>query len=497
MLATRQTPDAVSLVVVATMRPWRRVLRVSVLVHRWLGIFLCLMMTAWFASGIVMMYTSFPLIPASELYGRTPPVDARRITISPSELIRRHALEPQAIRLYTVDGRPRYAVREAGLDGCFFADTGDVCPATDEKTAAARIEHHTGMTVAGVSKPFSHDQWTVYEAFNARRPYLRIRLSDTRATDYYVSVSTGEIVQKTQRQERFWNTLGAVVHWIYPTFIRKHWALWDKLVWWLSLGGIIVVILGLVLGIVRFQHARQTQKLSLFQGWLKWHHLTGLVAGVFVLTWIVSGWLSMDHGRLFSSPSASAEQLARFDGLSPAEAAISFDLEALGTLPSFHDAHFHGFAGEALINTRTGNKQTHWRLQDRKLVEYRTSPDRLLAAVARAWPDAEPVSIAPVPDDDVYTQLREGKLGDQVMRIELATPERLWVHVDSASLSIVNVMDDSRRAYRWWYNGLHSLDIPGLVERRPLWDIVMLTLLSAGLFVCISSVVIGVKRLRQ
>jgi len=30
------------------------------------------------------------------------------------------------------------------------------------------------------------------------------------------------------------------------------------------------------------------------------HHILGLFAATFVLMWIFSGWLSMDHGLLFS-----------------------------------------------------------------------------------------------------------------------------------------------------------------------------------------------------
>jgi hypothetical protein len=45
------------------------------------------------------------------------------------------------------------------------------------------------------------------------------------------------------------------------------------------------------------------------------------------------------------------------------------------------------------------------------------------------------------------------------------------------------------------FNGLHSLDVPGLVERRPLWDLVMLLLLSSGLLASVTGVVVGSKRL--
>ena len=50
---------------------------------------------------------------------------------------------------------------------------------------------------------------------------------------------------------------------------------------------------------------------SPFRGWHAWHHILGLFTATFVLTWIFSGWLSMDHGLLFSRGRLSAAEAAR------------------------------------------------------------------------------------------------------------------------------------------------------------------------------------------
>lgn len=55
-------------------------------------------------------------------------------------------------------------------------------------------------------------------------------------------------------------------------------------------------------------------------------------------------------------------------------------------------------------------------------------------------------------------------------------------------------MDRSRRVYRWLFNGLHSFDFPGLTNHRPLWDIVILTLLTLGFVFSVIGVVIGWRR---
>jgi hypothetical protein len=42
---------------------------------------------------------------------------------------------------------------------------------------------------------------------------------------------------------------------------------------------------------------------------------------------------------------------------------------------------------------------------------------------------------------------------------------------------------------RWLYHGLHSLDFPWLYNYRPLWDIVVITLML-GTAVCVTSIVL-------
>ena len=43
---------------------------------------------------------------------------------------------------------------------------------------------------------------------------------------------------------------------------------------------------------------------------------------------------------------------------------------------------------------------------------------------------------------------------------------------------------------RWLYRGLHSLDFPWLYKYRPLWDIVVITLMLGGTALCMTSLVL-------
>ena len=50
-------------------------MRILIVVHRWIGITLCLLFAVWFASGMVMMYVPFPSLLVAERLEYSLPVE--------------------------------------------------------------------------------------------------------------------------------------------------------------------------------------------------------------------------------------------------------------------------------------------------------------------------------------------------------------------------------------------------------------------------------------
>src|SRR6185436_3511394 len=101
-------------------------LKTLIVVHRWLGVALCILFTLWFASGIGMMYWGMPSVSAQDRLDRMAPLDAATIALSPEEAAAKidESPSPSQIRLTRFDGRPAYRF---GGDGgrIVFAETGD------------------------------------------------------------------------------------------------------------------------------------------------------------------------------------------------------------------------------------------------------------------------------------------------------------------------------------------------------------------------------------
>ncbi len=484
-------------------------MRALVLLHRWLGVAFCGLFAMWFASGMVLHFVPFPALTEVERIAGLAWFSPQDVSVSPSAALQLLGeRRVRRLRLFAADGGTVYvALRDDDSLAALDANTGKAL-AVDESFASARVRAHwraskkgnaQGLASAGTKDPFqrqgldapaarvialqAHDQWTVPNGYDAHRPLYRVALDDAARTELYVSSVTGEIVLATTGTQRAWNWIGSVLHWIYPTVLRQHWVVWDRTLWWLSLAAMIGALAGTVLGVLRL---RRIAPRSPYLGWMKWHHLCGLGCALFVLTWIFSGWLSMDHGRLFSNGAPTDDERMRIAG----RALTSNDLPDLASLAAraslVRELEWFAFAGQVMMGSidqtgarfiRTNSQQSKW------------LTDAQMAAAARAL--GSTCTAAPLQPGDPYPA-RSISAGAPVYR---AVCGDTWFHIDSATGRVIEKLDASRRNYRWAFRALHTLDFPGLAERPGLRSGLIVLLCGAGLVFSLTAVVIGWRRL--
>lgn len=468
-----------------------------VVTHRWLGIAFCLLFAMWFASGIVMHFVPFPSLTEAERFSGLAPVNrgAERITVAEAVAASGIA-DATRVRLVERGDGPVYVV--SGLSRLRAVHASDGSNASvafaDVALALARVHaRQRGLDAdrAAVLARADYDQWSVPNGFDRHRPLFRVALGDAAGTEVYVSSLTGEIVLDATRSERGWNLAGSVLHWIYPTVLRRNWALWDSVVWTLSLLALIAALLGAVLGIVRV-NMRGRRISSPYRGWHALHHLIGLAVTVFVLTWIFSGWLSMDHGRLFSRGQLTGSE-AGVTYASPDWTTAS-SLDRLPISSSAREIEWFVFSGyvyrrdrfalgsQALIRAGDASHDGQTGFLSAREVEELTARFASGCGVpsALAGNDDYPAQSA-VQGAPVY----RSRCGD------------LWFDIDGADGSVLQRLDASRRAYRWLYSALHTLDFPILMAHPHLRDILIVGLCALGMVFSITGIVIGWRRLRS
>jgi hypothetical protein len=437
--------------------------------HRYLGIALAVPMLAWCLSGLVMIWVSYPKFEPHQRIESLRPlkfpacceVAALRATLgeTPIQAFQIEMLADSPVLRVEVPGRPQLVFDLVG--GVLLSS---VDPGSAERISEAYVDTTRISAAPSAPQVLSVDQWTVAGEFNSERPLFRVALNDADLTEIYISSHTGEVVQRTNSAQRMGNYFGAVTHWIYPTMIRRHPAVWNWIVIVLSAAGVILTLLGIILGLAR-AHWRGAQTVSPWRGWRLWHHTFGLIFGLLTLSWVGSGLLSMNPGGVLESDYGSAERadvagltmtvsdainvvqrLANPNGMSTDP--IAAGLKQIASAP----------LGGVLYLLATSRNQH--RLDP---VNFNSSPivlGEVRQALTRVIRDGA-MEMASLPQGDEYLSAGHNRVVNPTYRA-ISTRDGSRYYIDAASGALIAKYDESARRYRWWFEALHRWDfIPG------------------------------------
>jgi len=468
---------------------------VLILLHRWLGVAFCLLFAMWFASGIVMHFVPFPALTEADRFAGLAPIDLARVAHGPAEAWQASGIKDARIRLMQRSDGPVYLTSDATRVVAVHAvDLSDAAVHSPQLALAIAVNaaRRRGLNggAADVVALKSHDQWTMASAYDRHRPLYRVALNDSLGTELYVSSASGEVVLDTTHSERAWNYIGSIAHWIYPVALRSHAAAWRLSLWWLSLLALLGAAAGAVVGTFRLG-ADGPSFSSPYRGWQKWHHWLGLFCGLFVVTWIFSGWLSMDDGLLFSTGKPSATETTAINGTAVWTALPPDEVNRLSG--PVREVEWFAFDGRIYRRERTAiNSQ---RLFLAAATDASANPDRDFlrddeidtAAKHVARTCAAAVVVAP---DDSYG-IAADMPGAPVFRLVCGTD---WFDIDGANGVLLERLDASSRTYRWLYAGLHTLNFPPLMVRPLLRAALIAILCGCGLVFSLTGVVVAWRR---
>jgi uncharacterized iron-regulated membrane protein len=491
--------------------------RALYLIHRWLGVVLCLFMAMWFFSGVVMMYVGYPKLTPAERLASLPALDVARCCATlPALLAATGRTEsPTAVRLTSVAGVPRvllsYGRSEVVAVDAVSARRINAVTVADALAAAQAFM--PGLN-ASYQAQVMEDVWTHSKAMEPHRPLHRIQMDDAQFTVLYVSSQTGEVVRDATGTERVWNWVGAWIHWLYPFRGGLLDGVWSEIVIYTSIAATVLALLGMVVGVWRWRFAGRFSSGSRSpyrEPWMRWHHLLGLVFGAVTVTFIFSGLMSMNPFKVLDS---GAPKLAQRMAKNEHWQARHFDSSAQQALSKFVAS---GFAAREL----------EWRMvagAGYVLALDGQGRSRLLAAGAGSG-HAQPfeafsmaqmqtlgsalfaqnkvIEASVLNGYDTYYYSREphtmsgGAKHLPVLRLKFDDAQASWLQLDPRTGAVINQLDAYGRVRRWLFAFLHSWDWLPLLERRPLWDIWMVLLSGGGFIISVTGTVLGWRRLQR
>ena len=464
------------------------------IVHRWIGIVTCLLFAAWFASGLVMIYVPFPSLTPAERLAGLPPIDWSQVRVQPAAAL--GPVEPAKAMVLEMRG----SLPVWRIDPWNGAQR--VVSARDGRPLASAGAHEARQVAAAFGRApvialeqVWRDQWTVAGGFDAHRPLWKASLSGDGGRVLYVSSRTGAVVLDTARRERFWNWLGSVPHWIYPTVLRQDNAAWRQVVMWVSGPCIVGAVTGLWIGVLRLRLGRHRfpgGRVTPYSGWMNWHHVTGLSGGILLTAWMFSGWLSVDPFRLFASGGVGQEARIAYAG---AGVPPAIDWAVLAAQAgSAKRVEFAWFAGRPLLLVQRVEAGPLV-LDAATLAPARLDPRDLIKAAARLLPGVAVAGADRLTAPDYYWYEVGEPVALPVLRIRFADAAGTWVHVDPATSRLLGGIDRRRRVYRTAFDLLHKWDVTPLILHRPAWDAVLWLFSLLGLATSVTGIVIAWRRL--
>ncbi|HEV8259162.1 MAG TPA: PepSY domain-containing protein, partial [Burkholderiales bacterium] len=462
-----------------------------ILTHRYLGIAVCLLFVMWFVSGIAMIFArGMPGLTADARFQRLASLDMQAVKLTAAEAVEKALLErpPSRVSLLMVMDRPAYRLSTGRDVVTLFADTGevlDVVAEADARKVAAGFMNLDETQLRYDGEVREPDQWTLED--RRALPAHKYFANDPAGTELYVSQETAEVALLTTRGSRALAWVAAIPHWMYFAPLRQNGPVWRQVVLWTSGVATVLALLGIMLGF--------TQYSTRYAGLMRWHYVSGVVFGVFALTWVFSGLLSMEP-FFWASEGGTGERIPQ------ALRGGALDLTRFPKLAlppgQVKEVEFLRIQGEPYYLLRKDSAGPLLVSADSSQV--RTGPfstESLLTRVKQGNPDVPIADSALLSNYDSYYHPGERKPPLPVLRVKFGDPDATWMYIDPHMSQVVARFTRRERLQRWIYHGFHSLDFNFWYYQGPAWTTTMVALNAGGALLSVIGVVLAIKRVTR
>ena len=473
--------------------------------HRFLGALMSVLFVAWFISGLVLIYHAYPkysqeeeLQHSARLPEELPSTDSLAVLLASPSL---DTLRLEGLTLSGgtyADSRARLTLQPREGDERMLTFAGDsLRPLHLDRSYLEYIAQRWGKTIERIDTLTDLDQWTPFARLREDLPFYRLHLSGGEGHEVYVSSTTGKVLQECTRSERLWSWFGAIPHWIYFTYIRSHADLWRWIIIVLGAIGTFMAVTGFYLGIIYYRARGKKKASKLYSPFprkrYQWHHFFGTVGGVLIITWTLTGLLSVVHPPGTETKEYPVEQLA---GHPLPLQQYRTSLTALRQRePELRSLSFTSFGSIPIL--RAEGKEAHY--YDARSAEPQVlalNRAELLTELSRVFGDKHHYTSTFLEKYDTYYIHRAGKLPLPVWRIAVDTKEHHTYYIDPKT-GMYRMYADSERIDAWMFMKLHRLQFAPLVNTPGAWPVVMWAFMLIGLITSLTGLMLAFDYVRR
>ena len=475
--------------------------KITYFIHSLLGTIISLLFLMWFITGLVLIYHPFPDVNKQDRH-------ALRANITDSLPAIQEVLacipNNESVKHIQLNQYKQNALFQVTTSADIYHITADL---QQLDSNISKQQMHS-IAKSWIDAPISHvdtlhkqDIWIMYSKYLKELPIYKVHFSDSDKHQLYLSSKTGEVQQFTSQSERIWAYLGSIPHKLYIPALRQHTRIWINTLTTLATLSFITVLTGLILGfraIIKRYRIKKEWSCPYSRPWYKWHHILGLLFGLFLLTWSISGMMALQKVPQWLVKTQTDYKVSqKIKGAKIKPTSYPLDYRTLQKeYPDLKQITWDYFQGVPIYHIVIGENELAIDASTNKVKELNLEVEPIQAAIEGIHGTETKYSIQLIHHYEEYYLPWSRHLDLPVYKVEVDTPDKDLYYI-AANTAKYKYLNTNRKVRKWLFNGFHYLHFKPLIERPILWHFTLWLLALGCIGVTGSGVYLGFKYLSR
>lgn len=468
--------------------------------HRITGVITALLLSMWFITGLVLVYHPFPNASKEEKYDK---MESLNHTSPLPDIMDIAALVPDTVKisLAYINKRDSNVVINIHYNKKHIQiDAATLRPVTEINNTQLRniASKWSSGSISSIDTLHERELWIMYNRYVNEMPIYKVYFDDAEKHQLYISSRTGEVQQFTGQSNRTWALLGSIPHKLYIPALRADSKLWANTITTLAVICLIAAITGVYAGLrITIKNYKKSKSIAspYRKQWYKWHHVAGLIFGLFVISWSISGtmsvkkipqWIVKSHRKVPTNISGRT--------IMPESYRLTVN-HITNNIDSVKSIEWKRFQKRPVIEVVSGSKTLYFDGASRTITELNLDPTEVKNAISKIHKE-DSVKVELLAEADNYYMAWNRELPLPVYKVSVDDEDNSTYYVNPKSGNF-RYVSDNRRAKRWLFHILHYFNHKWLVDRPVLWTIILWTTALGCTAVSVTGVYISWKYIKR
>jgi len=371
----------------------------------------------------------------------------------------------------------------------------------------AEAQRYSGLKIKNHNTLNSNDIWIPWKKYKSHFPVYIFNMEGKEEYRIYVSSKTGEVIQETNRTKRLLTWIGAIPHYAWYRYLQLKNNNWKTFTIILSIAGCLMCLSGLIIGIFRSlkSNKRNKPKLSPYKKkWWKWHHISGLLFGIFAFSFILSGlisvsgvpnWLVAKEQKSFrktwNQNNYNSEIYKDYIALLGQDFSQSKGIKRI---------EFRTIIGKPFLFKYTNSDIVPevYTLKSEQLIKKESFSEPETRQYAKTCFDSLSFTLEKQKlYDNYYMPYSMGKRDLPVYKLSFNNKSNTTLYISVRSGEALCELNNNSRAKRWLYRGLHSFNTLWLKNNDIVRKVLITFISLGGLCLSLSGFILSIKKIKR